>query len=312
MSISKLNPLEMVDHTHRRGKDLCVGYDAKGTPLPRSYKGGRLPRSTHVMGKLDLLRALENSSNPYFSILAGDILKSPEDLAVAARQFSYGARTGIELPAEIPGHIPSDLSTNRTGLYSTAIGQHSLVVTPLQAAVMLSTIANGGHVLKPKIVKLAASAGSNQLIQYPTVLQREIFMPAIIRKILLEGMRRVVVRTQEDHIGNLSRFYRDYPEAISDYIDLKDELVGKTSTAEVMENIDLDLHLGTNMYQHVWFGGISFNYDNGIVFKDKFGNPELVVVVYLRYGSYGKEAAPVAAQIVQKWREIKQRQLIKD
>lgn len=307
ITISKLNPLEMIDHTHRHGKDLFVGYHANGSPLPRFYKGGRLPKSTHIMGKLDLLKAIEHSSNPYFSLIAGDVLKSPEDLANTARLFSYGSKTGIELSAEIPGYIPKDLSTNKTGLYSMAIGQHSLVVTPMQSATMLSTIANGGKVLRPKIVKLAANPDTNELKQYPTHCHREVFMPTIIRKILLEGMRRVVVRTQEESLASLSRMYKNHPEAISDYIDLKDELVGKTSTAEVMEQIDLDRRLGVNKYTHVWFGGISFNHPNAVVFRDKFGDPELVVVAYLRFGSYGKEAAPVAAQIVQKWREIKQK-----
>ena len=44
---------------------------------------------------------------------------------------------------------------------------------------------------------------------------------------------------------------------------------------------------------------------NGPLDQDEFGQPELIVVVYLRYGGYGKEAAPIAAQIVKKWREIK-------
>ncbi len=345
ISIKKLNPLTITDQTHRQGKDNYVGYLADGTPLPREYKGGRLPRSTHVIGKIDLLKAIENSSNPYFSLLAGDILQAPQDLVDAAQLFAYGSKTGIDLPGEISGNLPSDLNTNRTGLYATAIGQHSLVVTPLQTAVMLSCLANGGQIIKPKILKLAAGkkpqrnltvnhlslynpyrfpieaeipamqgpeeqAGASLVTHYPSIVQRTIFLPAVIRKILLEGMRRVVIKTQEECIASLSRFYRDYPEAISDYLELKDELVGKTSTAEVVENLDLDPNTGTNLYTHVWFGGIAFNRegeDNQYVVKDRFGNPELVVVVYLRYGAYGKEAAPIAAQMVRKWRDIKKK-----
>jgi len=37
--------------------------------------------------------------------------------------------------------------------------------------------------------------------------------------------------------------------------------------------------------------------------------PELVVVVYLKYGDYGKEAAPLAAQVIKKWREINEKNL---
>ena len=46
-----------------------------------------------------------------------------------------------------------------------------------------------------------------------------------------------------------------------------------------------------------------------LLLKDEFGQPELIVVIHLRYGGYGKEAAPLAAQIVKKWREIKRKYL---
>ena len=49
----------------------------------------------------------------------------------------------------------------------------------------------------------------------------------------------------------------------------------------------------------VWFGGISF-----LPSKEKEEEPELVVVVYLKFGDYGKEAAPLAGQIITKWREL--------
>ncbi|MCE5318344.1 MAG: hypothetical protein LLG04_13420 [Parachlamydia sp.] len=296
ISPEELNPLEMIDQTHKRGKQTYVGFDLAGNPIPRSYKGGRLPRSPNTKGKLDLLRAIETSSNPYFSLLAGDVLNSPEDLAKAAKGFSFGTKTGIALPAEISGQVPQDLKTNRTGLYSTAIGQHTLIVTPLQTAIMLSVMANGGAVMQPQIVRMHAGPHSRMV----TTPQKkwEIPFPPVIRNLLVESMERVVERTQKESLGRLSRIYRDYPEAISDYVDLKDDLVGKTSTAEILEYVSLDFQQGTNMYKHVWFGGISFE-------DAAHEKPELVVVVYLRFGTYGKEAAPVAAQIVKKWREIK-------
>lgn len=297
VSAKELNPLEMIDQTHKRGKLTYVGFDKQGNPIPRSYKGGRLPRSPNTKGKLDLLRAIECSSNPYFSLLAGDILHDPDDLAKAAQSFSFGSKTGISLPAEITGQIPLDLATNRTGLYSTAIGQHTLVVTPLQTALMLSAMANGGHILHPQIIRMRVKDKGSMMKMVPKEKWKIPFSP-LVQEILIEGMRRVVIKTREESIGRLSRIYREYPEAISDYLDVKDDLVGKTSTAEMMENISLDYLQGTNLYKHVWFGGISFE-------DATHKNPELVVVVYLRFGIYGKEAAPVAAQIVKKWREIK-------
>lgn len=346
---SSLNPLEIVDNVFQQGKETYVGYTSDGKPIPRFYKGGRLPRSkANFLGRIDMLRAIETSSNPYFALLTVDVMRNPQDLANAAQLFSYGSRTGIDLPAEITGKVPDDLEHNRTGLYSMAIGQHTLVVTPLQTSVMLSSLANGGKILKPKIVNYMAGsqpqrgevvgcppvfkyqdslAGigidfplftaanapdqKNLVCKMPTVVKREIFMPAAIRKTLLEGMYRVVVSSHASSLASLSRIYHEHPEAISDYIDLKEELLGKTSTAESVEAIDLDLHQGRNMYNHVWFGGIAFEKaggnENAFLFKDKFGKPDVVVVVYLRYGGYGKEAGPIAAQAVAKWREIKKR-----
>lgn len=350
---SDLNPLEIVDMIFHHGKDQYVGYNADGQPLPRYYKGGRLPRSTHSIGKIDLMKALETSSNPYFAVLAGDVLDSPQDLAKAAKLFSFGERTGIDLPGEIPGKVPDDLEINRTGLYSLSIGQHTLVVTPLQTTVMLAALANGGTIVKPKIVGVFAgreplrgkdlmsetgyypyqqelslvgvdfplftAADAEQqksLIRYvPAEEKRTLFMPEIVQKMLLDSMCRVVLRSQSDTLISLSRLYSNHPEAISDYVELKNQLVGKTSTAESIETIDLDLTKGTNIYTHVWFGGIAYDHDiiekkgsqGSYLFLNSFGTPEVVVVVYLRYGGYGKEAAPIAAQIVKKWREIKQK-----
>lgn len=319
-----LNPLVIVDQIFKKGNTIYVGMTADGKPIPQLYKGGRIPRSSkNNFGRMDLMKAIETSSNPYFSLLAGEILEDPNDMVKAAQLFGFGKKTGIDLPAEIPGKMPTDLETNKTGLYATAIGQHTLVVTPLQTAVMLSAIANGGKILKPQIVCLKAGkapdrdplastfkgadlGSENSVDRVDPVVLNQIFLPDIIRKILLEGMHRVVLRTQAESIIGLSRLYKDYPEAISDYVELKNQLVGKTSTAESMERLDLDSDRGTTMYKHVWFGGISFKNDvtGGLISKNAYANPELVVVVYLRFGGYGKEAAPIAAQVVKKWREI--------
>ncbi len=307
ISRSKLNPLEITDTTFNIGKETYVGYSVDGKPIPRFYKGGRIPRSVGShLGRMGILEAIETSSNPYFALLAGDVLNSPNDLAEAARLFGYGERTGIDLPGEIAGKVPTDLETNRTGLYAMAIGQHSLVVTPLQTSVALGAIANGGKVLQPKLIK-AIMNGTSSLSKTPTIQMRSIPMPPEVRNILLDGMHKVVLRSQLESLAALSRLYRPYPEAISDYIDLKDQLLGKTSTAESIERMDIDLKEGVKMYNHVWFGGIAYNQNEDGLFmaKDKFGFPEVVVIVYLRYGGFGKEGAPMAAQIVTKWREIK-------
>lgn len=302
-----INPLTIVDMAQKKGKKTTVGFHEDGTPIPQLYKGGRIPKSImRSIGELDVTRAIEVSSNPYFILLAGDVLHDPNDLLEAAKTLSYGSRTGIDLPGEISGRFPTDLATNRTGLYSTAIGQHSLVVTPLQTSVMLAAVANGGKVVKPQIVHRLTGIHRNEVDEKS---DRPVFMPNVLRDTLLSGMQRVVQKMYEGGLGNLSRLYRDYPEAISDYLDLKGQFVGKTSTAESMERIDLDRLHGANKYTHLWFGSIAFDQsEEAYLARDRWGRPELVVVVYLRYGKYGKDSAPPAAQVVKKWRDIKAKQ----
>lgn len=299
---TSLNPFTMTDVVQKHGKQVTVGYLSNGTAIPQIYKGGRIPSSSiKTIGQIEVLRALETSSNPYFALLAGDILHKPDDLIDAAKLFSYGAKTGIELPGEIKGRLPIDLSTNRTGLYSTAIGQHTLVVTPLQTCLMLSAINNGGKILKPRIV--------NQIGFKPTSeeVKSVIPLPGPIQNILIEGMQRVMARMHQGSLSGLSKLYENYPEAISDYLDLKGILYGKTSTSEALEQIDLDLEQGTNKYTHIWFGGFSHD-PSGTAFvsRDANGEPDLVVVVYLRFGKFGREAAPLGAQMVKFWHDLRQ------
>lgn len=330
---NQLNPLTITDEMRAGGK--LLGYLENGEKITRMYKGGKLPRSHHNIGKIDLIGALEQSSNVYFSLLAGEEISHPQHLNAAARSFGFGERSGVDLPGEIAGVLPHDISYNKTGLYSFAIGQHSLVVTPLQTALMLATIANGGDVLRPKVVGLVAGKERSEASFFtkdpftlqedlslvgvhfplfseteknrekakvsitPTEVKRSIFFPPEIQSLLLEGMGRVVRGTRGTaRPGALRGLYQE-PHFLKDYIDLKEDLVGKTGTAEIFYKPTLDAESNPFIQNHVWFGGISF--------PQKVEESDLVVVVYLRFGDAGKEAAPLAAQMVKKWREIRAR-----
>jgi len=282
-SLLDLNPLTIIDDKHRvYGKNEIwnVGFTLEGKTIPMFYRGGRLPRTEHSgVGKVDLVRALEVSSNPYFAMLSGDILDDPEDLCHAANLLGYGEKTGIDLPGEYAGRLPLDITYNRTGLYAMSIGQHSLVGTPLQTATMLALIANGGDVLKPQIIK-----GSAPKVRW------QVFLPSQIQDILLTGMRQVVMGEK----GTARLIRKQFESA------LIKQIIGKTSTSEVIERMSLDGVNGQMKLKHVWFGGIAYE-------SNDFSKPELVVVVYLRYGGWGKDAAPLAVEVVKKWREIKKK-----
>ncbi len=327
------NGLSIIDEVKMHSRSFSVASTPTGTPYLRMYKGGRLPKSSRRnIGKIDLVGAIESSSNPYFAILVGDILKNPEDLNDAARLFGFGKRTGIDLIGEGSGNLPNDLSYNRTGLYSTAMGQHTVLSTPLQTAIMLSAIANNGNVLKPMLVKeLAGTTRNHESFAHSTLSElrslgipfnlftaalpaekqesgllepkivRSIEFPKNSRELLLEGMKRVLWSEKGNSRPEIIRGLRTNPLLYDQFLKLRHQMVGKSGTAEVLFNPNINPSSTGEMIKHIWFGSIAFQSDAD------WDNPEIVVVVYLRHGDAGREAAPLAAQVISKWREIKKK-----
>lgn len=346
-SFEDLNPLTLIDSikwdSQPGNPRQVLGYLLNGESILRFYKGGKLPRSHPNIGKIDLIGAIEQSSNIYFSILSGDHIQDPSQLIQTSKAFGFGEKTGIELPGEIAGVLPDDLMHNKTGLYSFSIGQHSLVVTPLQTAVMLSAIANKGKVLKPKIVHLIA--GQERPLDYkapffdpktafhsdhfkhigihfplftmnslgdsePAIwyqmpeIKRTLFFPDAIRTPLIEGMHRAIYGPKGTARPQIIHTFFKHPAWKKDYLDLKNQWIGKTGTAEIMYKQAIDAESKPRIHNHIWFGGVCFEE----MTPQTWEKPELVVVVYLRFSEAGgKEAAPLAAQIIKKWREIKER-----
>ncbi|MCB1109557.1 MAG: hypothetical protein KDK64_01120 [Chlamydiia bacterium] len=296
-----LPPLEIIDEMNPNlmtENGIVLGRHLDGSLITRRYKGGRLPRSHASLGRVDFQTAMERSSNIYFSLLAGEVINHPSELQKTTENFGFGKATGIDLIGEIGGYVPDDLWDNRTGLYSFAIGQHSLVVTPLQTANMLSTIGNGGLLLKPQIVKMRAD--QKGVTETTREVKRIIEMPPKVRTELMESMRRVVMGDKGPVQPYRIRALYEHPKWIPEYKALQNQFVGKTSTAEFVYRPTLDREGGPLICKDIWFGALSFKEGEDY----RIDMPELSVVVYLKYGDYGKEAAPLAAQIIKKWREI--------
>jgi cell division protein FtsI/penicillin-binding protein 2 len=313
---NSFNPFSMTDTVKwdsKAGKNgsIVVGYSIDNKPYPRFYKGGMLPRSSsYSVGKVNLLSAIEQSSNSYFSLLASEIIKDPQILLQAANDFGFGRKTKINIPGEIKGGLPKDLKTNRTGFYSFAIGQHSLIVTPLQTAMMLCSIANGGYILKPKIIM--ENNKQNLSKNKPNIdIESIIFMPSSIRTKLMEGLDRAVWGERGSARPKIISKLWKSQDLRSMYNSLEHTFIGKTSTAEIMYNPNFNPSSKADKYKHIWFSAISFENDPAIYDSSKlplsklWEKPELVVVVYLKFGNAGKEAAPIAAQIIKKYRDIK-------
>jgi penicillin-binding protein 2 len=110
-------------------------------------------------GSINLLSALQNSCDVYFYQLG--LKLGLDHLQSVARALGLGERTGIDLPAETRGLVPTNEYYSRhfkTGhwprgvLLNLGIGQGELLVSPLQLALMASIVANGGHAVRPHVV----------------------------------------------------------------------------------------------------------------------------------------------------------------
>jgi penicillin-binding protein 2 len=111
-------------------------------------------------GSVDLLTALQFSCDDYFSQLGLQL--GLDRLQATARALGLGEKTGIDLPAETRGLIPTDAYYNRhfkSGhwprgvLLNLGIGQGELLTSPLQLALMTSMVANGGRPIRPHVVR---------------------------------------------------------------------------------------------------------------------------------------------------------------
>ena len=289
-NIASLNPLTIIDTIEKKGNETLVAYDEQGQPYFRHYKQGRLPKSSHNgIGKVDLISALAASSNPYFAILASDHLSDPLDLAYAAETLGFGKKTQISLPGEAQGFVPHDIDHNLTGLFSLAIGQHTLLVTPLQTSQMLCALAGKGRLHNPKIIK-----EENDIVS-------KILLPEPVRKMILNGMKQVLHSEKGSAREGIIQKLKNNPPLKELFHNLKCDFVGKTSTAEILFNPYMLPSTNAQKYKNIGFGAISFEKEKG------FEKPEIVVIVFLKYGEAGREAAPLAAQMIQKYRQIKEK-----
>jgi cell division protein FtsI/penicillin-binding protein 2 len=288
------------------------GYTQDGKALPRSYKGGRIPNSSHGgIGRVDLIQAIATSSNPYFALLASDYM-DVQFLNRCAYAFGYGHQTGLDLPQEFSGSLPHDLESNRSGLYAYAIGQHSLTCTPVQTAAMLAAIANHGSIPTPYLLSSIIESNEGIVIEKKSPIYQQVRLPPIIRNLLLEGMYQAVNSPKGTARPSSIMTYQNAPGMIQDYSAIREDFIAKTGTAEIHDMVALDEgNHGTpkvQIYNHIWAAGIAMSRETrGIELGLR--DPELIVVVYLRYGDYGKEALPLAAQVVKKWREIQESQM---
>jgi penicillin-binding protein 2 len=121
-----------------------------------------------VHGAVTLSQALERSCNCYYYEVGRRC--GLEAIARWARRLGCGAPTGLDLPGEVAGRVP-DRARWANDELSLAIGQHELMVSPLQAAVLLAAIANGGKRVTPHLRRDATPAATPLGLSPATILE---------------------------------------------------------------------------------------------------------------------------------------------
>jgi penicillin-binding protein 2 len=175
-----------------------------------------------VYGSVNVMMALAVSSDAFFYKLGEDFYWTDEELmAEQMRQLGFGRDTGIDLPYEYDGRVPDDKSKARLvklGVLAegevprlvvgdniqTAIGQGLLAATPLQLARGYAAVANGGRVLRPRVVQAIWEPGTpdgmpgfvnlkkGEIHRVVKTKAKKIPMSDDVRGPIMDGLRRNV------------------------------------------------------------------------------------------------------------------------
>ncbi|HYO42625.1 MAG TPA: penicillin-binding protein 2 [Candidatus Limnocylindrales bacterium] len=172
-------------------------------------------------GACDLNCGFGHSSDTYFFQVAG--MLGADRLAYWARMYGFGKPTGIDLPGEAAGIVPSNqwkvdaLGQPMFGgeVYQAGIGQGYDVVTPIQLINAYAALANGGKVYRPQIVKDVIGPDGTVITPFKPDLIRKMPVPQrVFREMRLAGRSTVTLR----HTYNL--------------VDMPVKVAGKSGTAE--------------------------------------------------------------------------------
>ncbi|MDQ6808970.1 MAG: penicillin-binding protein 2 [Verrucomicrobiota bacterium] len=142
--------------------------------------GGRPLHDHKQYGELTVTDILVKSSNIGAAKLALSI--GEQKFYEYIRRFGFGERTGIELPGEIPGVIRAPQSWSKISITRIPMG-HEVGVTPLQMTVAMATIANGGKLITPRIVKSVTSEDGKTVSAFSPTILRQVISPETARQV---------------------------------------------------------------------------------------------------------------------------------
>ncbi len=245
------------------------------------YIGGRslfcLEKPEHGHGVLDLKKALETSCNVYFYLVGTET--GIESLTYWANSFGLGRLTGIDLPGEKPGTMSSKelKQTLRNDIWRPAdtaqvsIGQFDNSFTPLQLANYIATIANGGKLYKPHVIK--------EVVRYDgSVVNRTepSYTQLPLKDTTIAAVKKGMVAVTSSIDGTAKKAFEGLPF----------EVAGKTGSAQTKSG-----------------GGRS---PNGLfVCYAPADDPKIAIAVVVERGVWGSNVAPVARDIIDEYFGLK-------
>ena len=232
-------------------------------------------------GLIDMRQAIERSCNVYFYTIGNMV--GIDKIHKWATQLGLGEKTGIDLPNEVQGLVPSP-EWKRQRFHdkwysgetiSVSIGQGAVSLTPVSMAVYISTIANGGTRVTPHLLKAVDNGDGWKDVPPPAARSVVHLKPQTIQA-LRDGLWMVV---------NARR--HGQPRRIAGR-----DVSGKTGTAQVISLAGSRAARGKtdrDLRDNGWF-----------VFFAPRDNPQIAGVVFVEHGGHGgTTAAPIAKHILE-------------
>ncbi len=232
-------------------------------------------------GSVDMRHAIEQSCDVYFYTV-GNIV-GVDRIHKWATLLGLGVKSGIDLPSEVQGLVPSTQWKKEKmhekwyagETISVAIGQGQVSVTPISMAVYMSTLANGGTRVTPHLIKATDDGDGKGWQPVPSPPpQSTVDMDQSKLQVIRDGMYLVVNGAGTAHGAQIKGY----------------DVAGKTGTAQVISLQGRQRAGKTNkdLRDNGWF-----------VFLAPAGKPEIAGVVFAEHGEHGSNAALIARHMIE-------------